>query len=183
MGARDQLNQELTLNTRMVTVALLAAGAVVGAAAIIVTTEINRWTATDAICTSCHSMASIADDSHFKASAHESNAAGIRVGCSDCHIPPGNWFAETYTHVSMGIKDVVAEYTHNFNDPAIWEKRRGELAADAREVMRRDDSSACRKCHDATAVRPASEAGRAAHAMLQQGRMTCIDCHSTHASP
>jgi cytochrome c-type protein NapC len=158
-------------------VALLIAGALAGAVAVIASTEINRRTATDAFCVSCHTMAALADDPHFKQSAHESNSAGIRVGCSDCHIPPGNWFTETYTHVSLGIKDVIAQYTHNFNDPAVWEKRRNELAAELREEIRREDSSTCRKCHDATAIAPKTGAGRAAHAMVQQGRMTCIDCH------
>jgi cytochrome c-type protein NapC len=163
--------------------ALLVAGGLAGAIAVIASAEINRRTATERFCISCHTMATLADDPHFKQSAHESNSAGIRVGCSDCHIPPGNWFSETYTHVSLGVKDVLAEYTHNFNDPSVWEKRRSELAAEVREEMRRNDSSTCRKCHNATAIAPKTEAGRAAHAMLQQGRMTCIDCHFnlTHA--
>jgi trimethylamine-N-oxide reductase cytochrome c-type subunit TorC len=156
---------------------LLIGGVLVGAAAIIVSTEVNRQTSTDAFCTSCHSMAALAADPHFKQSPHESNAAGVKVGCSDCHIAASNWFGETYTHVTMGIKDVIAESTHNFSDPAIWEKRRTELAAQLRDEMRRDDSATCRNCHVATAIRPATEAGRAAHAMLEQGRMTCIDCH------
>jgi len=157
--------------------ALLAAGVLVGAAAVIFGAEVNRRTATDAFCTSCHSMAALAVDPHFKQSAHEDNATGVRVGCSDCHIPPGNWFSETYTHVSMGLKDVIAEYTHNFDDPAIWEKRKAELAGEVRDLMRRDDSITCRKCHNTAAIRPATQAGRAAHAMLEQRRMTCIDCH------
>ena len=157
--------------------ALLVTGGLAGAAAIIVSTEVNRRTATDAFCISCHSMATLAADPHFTRSAHQSNAAGIRVGCGDCHIPPGNWFSETYTHVSMGMKDVIAEYTHNFDDPVVWEKRKTELAADVRDQMRRNDSVTCRRCHDATAIRPPTQAGRAAHAMLQPGRMTCIDCH------
>jgi cytochrome c-type protein NapC len=157
--------------------ALLVAGALVGGLAVVASTEINQRTATDAFCTSCHSMAVLAADPHFDQSAHRSNAAGIRVGCSDCHIPPGNWFSETYTHVSLGIKDVIAQYTHNYNDPAVWEKRRVELAGELRDEMRREDSSTCRKCHDAMAITPKSDAGRSAHAMLKQGGVTCIDCH------
>ena len=160
-----------------VTLALLGAGALVGAAAIVLSTEVNRRTASDAFCTSCHSMATLAADSHFTQSAHESNPAGVQVGCGDCHIPPGNWFSETYTHARMGMKDVIAEYTHDFNDPAVWEKRKAELAGEVCDEMRRNDSATCRRCHDAASVRPASASGRAAHAMVQQGRMTCIDCH------
>jgi nitrate/TMAO reductase-like tetraheme cytochrome c subunit len=157
--------------------ALLVAGGVIGAGGIIVSLEVNRATSTDAFCTSCHSMATLAADPHYRQSRHESNAAGLRVGCSDCHIPSGNWFIETYTHVASGLSDVVAEYNHNFNDPELWQKRRTELAEEVRGEMRRNGSITCRKCHDAVAIRPATEAGRAAHAMLAQGQVTCIDCH------
>ena len=131
-----------------------------------------------ALCTSCHTMAVLVADTHFQQSGHEANAAGIRVGCSDCHIESGNWFVETYEHVASGLRvRPVAEHTHNYDDPALWKKRRVELAARVRDEMHRNNSATCRKCHDATAIRPASEAGRAAHAMLQQGQTTCVDCH------
>jgi nitrate/TMAO reductase-like tetraheme cytochrome c subunit len=151
---------------------------VVGAGGMIAITDVNRLTSTDAFCSSCHSMATLAVDANFKQSAHEANAAGLRVGCADCHIPPGNWFAETYDHAAFALRDVFAEYTHDFSDPARWDKRRSELAADVRDELRRTDSATCRKCHDGAAVRPAIEAGRAAHASLQQSGMTCIDCHA-----
>jgi nitrate/TMAO reductase-like tetraheme cytochrome c subunit len=158
--------------------AFIAVGGVAGAAAIIASTEFNRRTSPDAVCTSCHSMATLTADPHFQQSAHEVNAAGILVGCSDCHIESGSWFIETYVHVTSAVKDVIAEYTHNFDDPALWQKRRIELATKVRDEMRRNDSITCRKCHNAAAIRPTSEAGRSAHAMLQQRHMTCIDCHS-----
>jgi nitrate/TMAO reductase-like tetraheme cytochrome c subunit len=164
-------------NRRLFLFALLVVGAVIGAGGIIVSLEVNRATSTDAFCTSCHSMATLAADPHFRQSRHEANAAGLRVGCSDCHIQSGNWFVETYTHVASGLRDVVAEYTHNFKDPEVWQKRRTELAEEVRGEMRRNGSITCRKCHDAVAIRPPTEAGRAAHAMLTQGQVTCIDCH------
>jgi nitrate/TMAO reductase-like tetraheme cytochrome c subunit len=168
----------MPVNRWLAICAFIAGGGVVGAGAIITSTEINRRTSTDALCTSCHSMATLAADPHFQQSGHKANAAGVRVGCSDCHIPPGNWFVETYAHVSSGLRDVVAEYTHNFDDPVVWQKRRAELAAEVHDQMRRNDSITCRKCHDVAAIRPASDAGRSEHAMLQQGGVTCIDCHS-----
>jgi trimethylamine-N-oxide reductase cytochrome c-type subunit TorC len=157
---------------------LIVIGGVVGAGTIIASTEINRRTSTDTFCTSCHSMATLVADPRFQQSGHKANAAGVRVGCADCHIPPGNWFVETFAHFSSGLKDVVADYTRNFDDPAVWQKRRTELAVEVRDLMRRNDSITCRKCHDAAAIRPASDAGRSAHAALQQGGATCIDCHA-----
>ena len=164
-------------NRGLFPLALLVAGGVIGAGGIIVSLEVNRATSTDAFCTSCHTMATVAADPHFRQSRHEANAAGLPVSCGDCHIPSGNWFVETYAHVAFGLRDVVAEYTHNFNDPEVWQKRRTELAEEVRGEMRRNGDVTCRKCHDAAAIRPATEAGRAAHAMLAQGQVTCVDCH------
>ncbi len=165
--------------------ALVAVGALTGAAAIIASTQINRLTSTDAFCTSCHTMATLAEDPQYQRSTHRMNAAGALASCSDCHIPANNWFVETYTHAVYGIKDVVAEMTGNFGDPAVWNARRVELANNTRDAMRRNDGVTCRKCHDAAAIRPVSAAGRAAHAELAKGRMTCIDCHTdlVHARP
>jgi cytochrome c-type protein NapC len=156
---------------------LLVAGAVIGAGAILASLEINRATSTDAFCTSCHSMAGLGTDPHFTASAHRANHEAVRPSCGDCHIPKTNWFVETYTHVTSGARDVFAEYTHDFGDPRIWEKRRIELAHEVRNSMRAQDSVTCRGCHDAALINPKSERGRAAHTMLREGRMTCIDCH------
>jgi cytochrome c-type protein NapC len=154
-----------------------AAGAIVGAIAIIGSVEVNRHTSTDAFCTSCHTMAGLATDPKFKQSAHRSNAAGVLPSCGDCHVPATNWFVETYVHAVKGIKDVIAQSTHDYNDAAVWEARRIELAHAVREEMRSQDSVTCRSCHSADTIHPASERGGAAHALLREGRMTCIDCH------
>jgi len=157
--------------------AMLAAGGVLGAGAILVSLKVNEVTSTDAFCTSCHSMAGLAKDPQFLKSAHRANSEGVRASCGDCHIPKTNWFVETYTHVSSGLRDVIAEYTHNFSDPAIWEARRVELAHEVRNVMRAQDSVTCRGCHDGASIQPKSEPGRAAHALLRERRITCVDCH------
>lgn len=157
--------------------ALLAAGGVLGAGAILASVEINRSTSTDAFCSSCHSMAHVVADPYFMRSAHRSNAAGVRPSCGDCHIPATNWFTETYAHAVKGLHDVIAEKSNDFSDPAVWEKRRVELAHSVREEMRSQDSVTCRSCHDAQAIRPSSQRGQAAHALLRESKMTCIDCH------
>jgi nitrate/TMAO reductase-like tetraheme cytochrome c subunit len=158
-------------------IALIVVGGALGATAIIASTFVNRSTSTEAFCTSCHSMATLAADQHYQQSAHRSNAAGVLVSCADCHVPSGNWFAETYSHVVDGIRDGIAEYTGNVGDPAVWSARLPVLAERVRAEMRDNDGATCKKCHEPGAIRPASEAGRAAHAMLGQTRITCIDCH------
>jgi len=167
----------MTRNRWLILLALLAGGAVLGAGGMLVSLEVNRYTSSEAFCTSCHSMTSVATDPHYLQSAHRANSEGVRPNCGDCHIPKTNWFIETYTHVTSGVRDVVAEVTHNYSDPNIWGARRIELAHEVRNLMRSQDSVTCRSCHDAAVIQPKSEPGRAAHALLRESRMTCVDCH------
>jgi nitrate/TMAO reductase-like tetraheme cytochrome c subunit len=161
----------------LVLLSVLVIGGLLGAGGILVSLEVNRTTSTDAFCTSCHSMKFVAADPYFQRSAHQTTRTGVRPSCGDCHIPKTNWFVETYAHVTSGIRDSYAEYTHDFRDPKAWQAHRVALAHEVRATMRRQDSVTCRGCHDAAAINPASERGRAAHALLREGRMTCIDCH------
>jgi trimethylamine-N-oxide reductase cytochrome c-type subunit TorC len=165
-------------NRWLLLLALLVAGAVLGAGGIVVSIEVNRATSTDAFCTSCHSMAQLATDPLYLRAPHQANSAGVHPTCADCHIPRTNWFVETFAHARSGIADTIAEYTNNFSDPRIWQARRGELAQSVRAKMHAQDSVTCRSCHDAAAIQPKSESGRAAHALLRQGTATCVDCHS-----
>ncbi|HZD89463.1 MAG TPA: NapC/NirT family cytochrome c [Pseudolabrys sp.] len=156
---------------------VLIVGGFLGAGAVVGSVFAYRDTSTDAFCTSCHSMQFVANDPLFIHSKHHSNAIGVQPSCGDCHIRRANWFLETYDHVTSGVRDVVAEYTHNYSDPQVWGRRRIELAHEVRATMRKQDSVTCRSCHDAASIQPASERGQAAHALMREGRMTCIDCH------
>ena len=156
---------------------LLGAGGLVGAAAMMFSVEFNRYTSTDTFCTSCHTMAGLAADPYYLRSAHRSNPEGVRPSCGDCHIPKNNWFIETYTHITSGTRDVIAEFTNSFDDPKIWEARRVALAHEVRDIMRRQDSVTCRSCHVATSIRPTNQRGQAAHALQRESDMTCISCH------
>ncbi len=162
---------------RLAIFAIFVVGGIVGAGALLASVEINRYTSTTEFCTSCHSMKHVVADAHFQKSAHIHNDIGVSPSCGQCHIPMTNWFAETYEHMSTGIRDIIAENTHNFEDPAVWGKRRIELANEVRLKMREQDSITCRSCHDATKITPMSEAGRAAHTLVAEGKRTCIDCH------
>ncbi len=100
------------------------------------------------------------------------------MSCADCHIPTTSWFTETYTHAANAISDVIAELIHDYSNSAVWNARRNELAEKVRADMERNDSVTCRRCHDASAMRPRREAGRAAHAMSIASRLTCVQCHA-----
>lgn len=161
--------------------AVLIAGGAIGAVAVIASTFVNSYTSTEAFCTSCHSMATVAADPHYLQSAHRTNAAGLLASCADCHVPTTNWFTETYSHAVDGLRDGIAEYSNNYSDPAVWSERLPQLARRVRDEMLREDSLTCRKCHSAAQIRPASPAGQSAHAMLAQGKVTCVTCHANVA--
>src|SRR5512135_1512008 len=54
-------------------------------------------------CTSCHTMSTNYEE--YKQSVHYSNRSGVRAGCSDCHVPKKNWYAEMYRKLEAA-KDV-----------------------------------------------------------------------------
>ena len=169
--------------SRWLLVGLLLIAAVIGAGGMMISTVVNHYTSTDAFCTGCHTMTFQSNDPYFQKSAHRSNDEGVRPSCGDCHIPKSNWFLETYVHVTSGIRDVYVEATHDFSDPKIWEARRAELEQEAHAQIRGWDSVTCRSCHDASAIKPQSDAGRQSHALLAQGEVTCVDCHTNLVHP
>ena len=168
---------------RWLLVALLLIAALVGAGGMLVSAAVNRYTSTDAFCTSCHPMMLQASNTYFQQSKHRSNNEGVRPSCGDCHIPTTNWFIETYVHVTSGMHDVYVELTNNFSDPKVWEARRTGLQQQALAEIRAWDSVTCRSCHDASAIKPQSDAGRQSHALLAQGSVTCVDCHTNLVHP
>ena len=167
----------------LVFVVLLLVAAVVGAGGMLMSTAINHYTSTESFCTSCHTMTLQSGDSYYQRSAHRSNSEGVRPSCGDCHIPTTNWFLETYVHLTSGIRDVYVELTNDFSDPKTWEARRVGLEQEALANLRGWNSSTCRKCHDANAIQPKSDAGKQSHAVLQAGGVTCIDCHLNLVHP
>ncbi len=168
---------------RWLFIALLLVAVLVGAGGMLVSVAGNRYTSTDAFCTSCHTMTLQASDPYFQKSVHRSNAAGIRPSCGECHIPTTNWFIETYTHVSSGIRDMYVTLTRDFSNPQTWETRRAALEQEVLADLRASNSVTCRSCHDAAAIQPKSEAGRQSHAALAQGGVTCVDCHVNLVHP
>ena len=123
--------REITLRSipwRFVLILLVAA--LVGAGGTIAAVEFNKHTSTDKFCTSCHSHGDPTDahatpptDPHYLQSAHVSNSSGVRPSCGQCHIPMNNFFVETFTHITSGIRDVIAEMTTNFDDREAWAAR------------------------------------------------------------
>jgi trimethylamine-N-oxide reductase (cytochrome c), cytochrome c-type subunit TorY len=169
---------------RWVLVGLLFVAACVGAGAIIASVSIYHYSdSSDAFCTQCHTMAQEADKPYYQNSRHRNNHLGVQATCDKCHVPMTNWFVNTFTRVTLGMKDSFVELTHDFSNPAAWEAYRVDLEPRALARLRAQDSVTCRSCHDADAIHPTSEAGRASHASLGQGGVTCVDCHTNLVHP
>lgn len=154
-------------------------GVAVGLAAALAAEKVHHVTSTDAFCgTSCHSMeAYVANDEAYVTSAHQTSWSGVHAGCADCHIPEG-LVASTWAHVKGGIKDIIAENTNDFSDPAVWEERRERLAHRVRDWFVETDSATCRRCHDQeTEIDPGFLRGRDAHKLAIKEKVTCVACH------
>ncbi|TAN61568.1 cytochrome C [bacterium] len=130
----------------------------------------ERYFSSAKFCTSCHSM-SYAYEALQK-SAHY-GPKGINPECRDCHFPP-EFHKKIIVHVVTGLKDTISEINIGLTKES-YEKRKDELGAKARADIKAWNSSPCRACHKSPA--PNSEFGKAAHAKLQAGEATCVDCH------
>lgn len=135
-----------------------------------------EYTNTLPFCTSCHEMREfVAED--YKQTAHYKNASGVRVICSDCHVP------KAWTRKLVRKIQASGELYHKLmGTVATQEKFDGkklELAERVWASMRASDSRECRNCHSYEAMHFEKQSGRAAEKMepaWEKGK-TCIECH------
>ena len=127
-----------------------------------------------AFCTSCHSMSYPAEE--LKESDHY-GVIGVDPGCKDCHVPQGleNFHLALQTHVVDGAREIYREFTGDYSTKKAFNKRRLEMAHDARMNLKRWDSVTCRACH--RNPRPSSDDAQQAHEKMRTQAATCIDCH------
>ncbi len=152
-------------------------GLIAGALTVLGAEQMDRFTSTDEFCTSCHAMAAyVAKSEVFLASVHQTTTSGVRPGCADCHIPKG-LVAATWTHAVKGVQDLYGQVRYDYDDPAIWQARRPELAYAVRDWMLANDSATCRSCHEQESIKPARKRGQKQHAEARENGMTCIACH------
>jgi len=80
--------------------ALVAAGLVLGVAFTGVGSAVVHYTNQTEFCVDCH----VYDDffADYKTSSHYTNAAAVRTGCADCHVPDSNWWAMLRTKARSG---------------------------------------------------------------------------------
>lgn len=134
------------------------------------------WTSTLKFCTSCHEMR----DNPFKeyqGTIHDTNRVGVRVTCSDCHVPhePGPliWRKINATFEIWGKLTGVIDTREKFL------ALRPELARKVWTRMLTTNSLECRNCHKVDSFDPdkMSDKAKNAHAKAEREGMTCIECH------
>jgi cytochrome c-type protein NapC len=134
------------------------------------------WTSTLKFCTSCHEM----HDNPFKeyqGTIHDTNRVGVRVTCSDCHVPhePGPliWRKINATFEIWGKLTGVIDTREKFL------ALRPELAKKVWTRMLTTNSLECRNCHKVESFDPdkMSDKAKNAHAKAEREGMTCIECH------
>jgi len=149
---------------------LVGAGLVIGGAAGL------AWTDTEKFCIGCHEMRDNVY-AEYKGTIHDTNRAGVRATCPDCHVPREpvalikRKFAASF--------EVWGKLMGHIDTHEKFLAKRSELAHHVWRRMKETDSLECRNCHDAAKMDPAlqSEKARARHEKMKTEGKTCIDCH------
>ena len=140
-----------------------------GASFVIVPTIGLKATDSTEFCVSCHTMKHLYEET--KLSRHYSNSHGVRVGCSDCHVPH-----ETMAYLERKLfatKDLFFEIIRPAKTKEEYEEIRPRLVRKVREDFLKDDSANCRRCH---AFENFDVEIKAHQRAIKEG-ITCIACH------
>lgn len=108
----------------------------------------------------------------WELSPHGMNRHGVRIECTECHMPPKEKF---FTHVTAkalaGAKDI---YKHHFGGPYDGEAVR-------KRVRKKFSNETCLRCHKDLLVSPSSFAAQTAHGGLidrpDAPENRCLKCH------
>lgn len=148
-----------------------------GAVALGTTNYILHETGKTEFCYTCHSHEAFIKP-EYEASSHFQNAAGVRAGCSDCHLPHDNWFDLVYTKMVVSL-DIVPELMGKLDTAEKYEAHRAEMAENVWREYKEDDSAYCKHCHSFDAMDLEAQERRTArqHKKAIDGEGTCIDCH------
>ena len=100
-----------------------------------------EYTNTMAFCTSCHEMRDYVY-AEYQESVHYRNASGVRVTCSDCHVPKA-WTAKMVRKV-RATNELFHKIAGSIDTPEKFEAKRLELAEHVWRSMEASDSRECR---------------------------------------
>jgi trimethylamine-N-oxide reductase cytochrome c-type subunit TorC len=135
----------------------------------------TAFVTTNAFCTSCHEMQTVADEYQHK--IHYSNPAGVRAQCADCHVPKP--FVARVVHMIGATRDLVGHVTGVIDTPAKFEAHRPDMARRVWAEMTANGSLGCRSCHAFEAMDFAHQTAKASLAMhvTMPAGTSCISCH------
>jgi len=127
-------------------------------------------------CVSCHEMRDNAY-AEYKKSVHYTNASGVRVICSDCHVPK-DWTAKLIRK-AQATNELFHHLAGTISTPEKYEANRLAMAERVWASMAASDSRECRNCHSYHAMDFEKQGRRSAEKMreaMERGK-TCIECH------
>lgn len=135
-----------------------------------------EYTNTLEFCTSCHEMRDYVYK-EYKKSVHYKNASGVRVICSDCHVPK-DWTAKLLRKI-QATNELYHKFLGTIDTKEKFEAKRLELAENVWKSMKSRDSRECRNCHSYEAMAFHKQGRRAAEKMekAMEKDETCIECH------
>ncbi len=135
-----------------------------------------EYTNTLEFCVSCHEMDQLVFQ-EYKKSVHYNNPSGVRVICSDCHVPK-EWTAKLIRKIQAS-NELYHKVMGTIDTPEKFEAKRLELAEHVWASMIKTDSRECRNCHSYEAMNFHKQDPRGAKKMqkaMKEGE-TCIECH------
>ena len=135
-----------------------------------------EYTNTLRFCVSCHEMDQLVYQ-EYKKTIHYTNRTGVRVICSDCHVPK-EWMPKLIRKI-RATNELFHKILGSIDTPEKFEAKRLQLAEHVWASMEASDSRECRNCHSFEAMdfkkqqrRPQSK-----HLEAMKEGKTCIDCH------
>ncbi len=135
-----------------------------------------EYTNTTEFCISCHEMEDTVYQ-EYKKSVHYTNPSGVRVSCSDCHVPRP-WGAKLWRKIQAS-NELYHKIKGTIDTAEKFETKRMELAEHVWSSMEASDSRECHNCHSYTAMDFEHQSKRGKEKMekaMEKGK-TCIECH------
>jgi len=134
-----------------------------------------HMTNSNEFCTSCHSMQIVFEE--YKESVHFKNVSGVRVQCSDCHVPKP--LGPKLLAKLLAAKDVMHEVLGTIDTEEKFEVLRWQMANRVWDKMQKTDSRECKVCHSWSAMLldEQDNTARKKHISAVEKQQTCIDCH------
>lgn len=135
-----------------------------------------EYTNTLNFCVSCHEMDQLVYR-EYKKTIHYANRTGVRVVCSDCHVPR-DWTRKLIRKV-RATNELFHKIIGSVDTPEKFEAKRLQLAEHVWASMEANNSRECRNCHSFTAMNLEMQQRRPRkkHPEAREQGKTCIDCH------